>query len=116
MSTDSYGNARAAILSNPDAREVYYQERRRSMAERRERDALEQAAEEERQRQFLRDSRRKEKERLLSLSPAEAWMSLHEEAIDADNCPTRGALRELVLRERLRLKATRERLRNLGIK
>jgi hypothetical protein len=116
VSSKAYNDACMTILSNPEAREVYYQERRRSMADRRERDLLERAAEEERQRRALSDSRRKEKARLLSMPPAEAWMSQFEELIDADNAPTRAALRNLVMMERLRLKATRERLRSMGVK
>lgn len=109
-------NYRLEILNNQQAREVYYQERRLAQAEWRERAALERAAEAEAQRRALIDSRRKEKERLLSMSPAEAWMSQFEELLDAHNAPTRGALRNLVMMERLRLKATRERLRDIGIR
>src|SRR5260370_4554307 len=108
--------SRREILSSTGAREVYYQERGRSIAERREQEVLEQAAEEERQRRALSDSRRKEKERLLRMAPAEAWMSQHETSIDADNAPTRGALRNLLMMERLRFKAARERVREIGIR
>ena len=112
----AFKDLHATILSDPGLREIYYQERKRTTAERLEREAIEQAAWDGHQRQLLRETRRKELEQLLSLSPADAWMSLHEEPVDANTAPTRDALRHLVMRERLRLKATRQRLRELGVK
>lgn len=116
MNNEVFKDLHAGILSDPQLRELYYQERKRGRADRLEREAIEQAAEDGHQRQLLREARRNELKQLLSLSPAEAWMSQHEELIDSESAPTRGGLQLLVIRERLRLKATRQRLRELGVK
>lgn len=116
MKAISFNSARATILGDPGLREIYYQEGRRLAIDRKEREAIEQAAADQYLRMVLRQQRRKELERLLSQSPVEAWMSEHEEDITSENAPTRGALRELVRMDRLRLKAARERLRGVGIK
>lgn len=110
--TDSFNQVRATITSKPELREVYYEEVKRQRTER----AAHESVEEERRQRALRRERRKEVERLMRMSPAEAWMSQHEEAIDAETAPTRRALQELVYRERLRFKAARERLREMGIR
>ena len=71
--------------------------------------------------QMLRDVLARAKQdddraRLLRLSAAEAWMQEHPEDFNADTAPTLRAGLRLVRMERLRLKASRERLRGLGIK
>lgn len=116
MKTASLSQVRATILNDPELREEFYQDECRRQGERIAADAVRASAQEEQQRRALNRVRRREVDRLLKLSPAEAWMALHPEVIDAETAPTVGALRELVMNERRRFKAARLRLSEMGVR
>jgi hypothetical protein len=92
------------ILSNPHARQAYYEQ---VMKQRRE--ALQATVEEEVK---IEDSKFK----IPDLPAAEAWMLEHPEEIDSVTAPTRSEFRRLTYMEHLRTKATRVRFRELGIR
>ena len=61
------------------------------------------------------DLREAARRRQLAMRPAEAWIEEHPEELTAETASTMGELQQLTRRERLRFKASRERLKGIGI-
>jgi hypothetical protein len=113
----TFTQVRAQILADPERREEPYQEQRRLQAARAERDPAEEAkftSRLYRRTQYTPPGERKPAD-LLSMNVAEAWVFEHP-GEEPECAATYGEMQWLSYLERLRLKAVRERLKEMGIK
>jgi len=110
MPNDSFNSARRQILSNEAARRAYWEQLQRQHAARVE--AESQKPDREGGQVALADAR-------ASDTPAaEAWMAETErwDDLKPEQAATRGECLRLITLERVRLKAVRARLRQIGIR
>jgi len=112
-------SARAKVLTDPELRQVYYEESKRSKAERA---AYEDQEEEEKRAYMQRFYRRtnytppefRPDVNLLEMTAVEAWIFEHP-SDDPANATTRGEMHAMIAMQRLRGKGTKLRLREIGI-
>jgi hypothetical protein len=123
MQRPTFSEAAATVLNDPALREIYYEQVKTQRAALSEPPAVAggpEAAAGKTERMKALHARigytpKPDADPLLTLEPAEAWMA-EQNFPRPEDAATRGECQQLVLQERARLKAARERLREVGIR